>query len=200
MVIISTGLFVIIFLSVSSGILLKFSDKTLEKYQNKLLLKIVIVINQICSSMILIPLQISLGFLVILLVLVVLFLIVEKLFIINELTILFSFSIWLVSMQSYMKYLWRVIEYIANRYNENLKIPKKISDFIGNIFYGKVLIYIVALIFVIINNSNVDINNEIIIELRKILNSAILVFIAVDRIIVSIQNWFKNNKRKNNCA
>jgi hypothetical protein len=49
-----------------------------------------------------------------------------------------------------------------------------------------------ALLFVIINNIDFHIqlfDNIIFEEFRKIINSSLLVFIAVDRIINGIQNW-----------
>ena len=45
-------------MGVFSGLLLKFSNKSIEKYQNKYLLRSVKITNIICSSIILIPFQI----------------------------------------------------------------------------------------------------------------------------------------------
>ena len=194
--------FVIIFLSgIISGIILKFTDKSLEKYQNKYLLNSIKYLNSICSSIILIPLQIMVSFLVILIVLVLLLVLIDKIFLLNEFILLLTLSFWMITMQFYMKFFWKFVENLTNRLGETLRMPKIVSNFIGNIFYGKILIYIVALILVILNNTSLDIQffkNELLEELRKMINSSILIFIAADRIINGIQNWIYKNK--NNCA
>ena len=197
MLFLTKTVFTILLLAVSSGIILKCSDKTIRKYQNRHLLNIVVKINQICSSVILIPFQIILSLFVIMFVLMIILSLIENLFVLNQLTLLLIFSFWLISMQFYMKYFWKIIEFITNGINEYLKLPKTISSFIGHIFYGKILIYIVALIFVIINNTTLDIqiiDSRIINEMKPIINSSVLIFIALDRIINGIQSWIKNNK------
>jgi len=192
---IASFILIIIMLAVGSGLLLKFSDKSFEKHQNKYLLNLMKYLNMICSSIILIPFQIASSLLTILLILIIILLLFENFFIINKLNLLIIFSLWLIFMQFFMKILWKPSKKIVNSISVCLKLPENVSEFIGFIFYGKLLIYLLALIFVIINNTEFKvpfINNIIFEEFRKILNSSILIFIAADRIITSIQNWIKN--------
>jgi hypothetical protein len=187
---------IILFLAFLTGILLYFLDKPIEKYQNKFWL-IIYKLNQICSTIILIPLQIMLSLIIISFVLYILVLIFQKAQALNELTILLIFSLWLITMQFYMKYLWKYIECFINTINKYLNYPRIVSSFIGHIFYGNVLIYIVAMIFVVLNNINIStklLKNEIFVEFMNIIYPSILIFIAADRVISSIQNWFKDKK------
>jgi hypothetical protein len=185
----------IIIIGIITGSLLKLSDKSIEKYQNKYLLKTIKILNMICSSIVLIPFQIAFSLLIILFILAMLIFLFEKILILNGLILLLIFSLWLITMQFFMKFLWKLGKYVPNSINDCFKLPENVSEFIGYIFYGKIFIYLLALIFVIINNTELKIplvNNEIVEEFKKILNSSILIFIAADRIITSIQDWIKN--------
>lgn len=197
----ASSIFVILITGVFTGLILKFSDKSFEKYQNKYLLKTIKILNMICSSIILIPFQIMVSLLIILFILMILILLFEKIIIKNEFILLIIFSAWLILMPCFMKFLWKPGKYISNSISDCIKLPESVSEFVGHIFYGKIFIYLLALIFVVLNNLELKIpiiNTVIFEEFKKILNSSILIFIAADRIVVGIQNWVKIRKMKNN--
>jgi len=183
--------FVILIIGVLTGLLLKYPCKIIGKY----FYKIIKIINMISSSIFLIPIQLAFSLLIVFSILSILISIFEKYFIITELSLLLIFSSWLILIPFLMKILWKPCKYISNSINDNFKLPENVSEFIGYIFYGKIFIYLLALIFVIINTTELKVpflSDETFEELKKILNSSILIFIAADRIITSIQNWFKN--------
>lgn len=156
------------------------------------------VVNQVSSSVILVPIQLALCFAVIFLYLLVIF----GTFVLFEIDPLFKvyliLSIWMMTVQIFPNWLFDLIERLVNSIGDFLKLPKTVSSFTMYLFKGKIIVYLVAFLLVIFNNFNsISLTTkiklpEVLVPLREVFNISVLTFLALDRIIEGVKKWYRD--------
>lgn len=197
---IATFLFIDLCIAILTGFIIFLSNSlSLGFYQNNKMLKVVILINTFTSSIILIPFQIITGLFVISLTLFISMLVPVICNCTNNFIYFLALVVWLCTIQFYPKFIWLYIEKRTNSVGKYIQLPKKVSSFVEYMFRGKIVVYCIAVLFVILNNYNIISggNAKLIFTepqntIMSLSNTTVLTFLAIDRIIESIKKWKAN--------
>ena len=192
--------FVILFFGI--GLVYSLREENLEDYEPKIIKRFTKAILNTGSILILSPIYLLIATFYLLIILAGLLIISMLLKMNSNFPIFICLVIWLVTIQFYPKWFWKFINMQVNCVSTLIHLPKKAVLWLEYTFRGKIISYIFAVLFVLLDQSNViwGIDKEKIFagtmkEFVDILEASVLVFIAIDIVIEIIKTKAKEMKK-----
>jgi hypothetical protein len=160
------------------------------------------VVNQVASTIVLTPFYLAfcvilISVWVLLITLIYGFLDIDTVF---KLFLIITTS--LVTLQFIPKQIFSLFGTLINNFDETLRIPKNVTAFYSYLFEGKILVYLIAAGFTMINNLGYISSIPHIAlpvglaQMKDLVNGSILVFLAIDRVFVSLSKWIDRQFKK----
>ena len=197
--------FLFLFLTVGSGLILSFRDQRVSEFEPKPLLKVVLLVNQVGSTILLAPIQFLLSIFVIFFGLLIFMYVAVSVAPVGSAGIFVALTCWFLSIQFYPKVIWKMIQGWTNSIAQYLRMPEVISSWIEFLFRGKVMVYAIAVAFVLLDQSRVIFGIDkdemfpgLIRQIVEVSEASILTFVALDIIVELVKREVESRKETRN--